>query len=310
MLRRAMTELLHSALYFGETRDHWWNHDFLALMAERLALDSPRRVLDVGCGVGHWGRCVAALLPPGSRVVGVDREPTWVESATQKARERGLESVLSYVQSSAEQLPFADGSFDMVTCQTVLIHVADPARVLAEMKRVLAPGGLLLLSEPNNMPNHVARFAHPAMDLARVMRALRFYMAIELGKARLGLGFNSLGESLPGLVHAAGFRDITAHQNDRCNLLVPPYAHPGERAQVEEEVAFARDGVCGWPRDEARRYYMAHGADGLGASPDEFEREYDFALELERERVAALERRELAHAGGGVHYLISAKKPG
>jgi ubiquinone/menaquinone biosynthesis C-methylase UbiE len=303
-----MTDLLHSALYFGETRDHWWNHDFLALMAERLGLDSPRRVLDVGSGIGHWGRCVAALLPQGSRVVGVDREPTWVERATEAARARGLEGTLSYVQGSADHLPFAAGSFDVVTCQTLLIHVPDPARVLAEMARVLAPGGLLLLSEPNNMPNHMVRWAHPDMDLARVLRAVRFFMAIELGKARLGLGFNSLGESLPGLVAAAGFHDIVAYLNDRCNLLVPPYARPGERAQVEEERAFARDGICGWPRDEARRYYLAYGADGQGASADEFEREYDFALALDKERVAALERRELAHTGGGIHYLISARK--
>jgi ubiquinone/menaquinone biosynthesis C-methylase UbiE len=304
-----MAELLHSALYFGETRDHWWNHDYLALMAERLVLDSPRRVLDVGSGIGHWGRCVAALVPPGSRVVGVDREPTWVERASAEAEARGLSHLLSYVQGSAERLPFAAASFDVVTCQTLLIHVAEPARVLAEMARVLAPGGLLLLSEPSNMPNHVVRFAHPQMDLPRVMRAVRFYMAIELGKARLGLGFNSLGECLPGLVAAAGFRDIAAYQNDRCNLLVPPYARPGERAQVEEERAFVRDGVCGWPRDEARRYYLAHGADGRGATAEEFEAEYDFALQLERERVAALERRELAHTGGGIHYLISARKP-
>ena len=49
----------HSAEYFGDTRDYWWNADFLELMGKRLSLDRARDVLDVGCGVGHWGRLPA-----------------------------------------------------------------------------------------------------------------------------------------------------------------------------------------------------------------------------------------------------------
>jgi ubiquinone/menaquinone biosynthesis C-methylase UbiE len=305
-----MTEPLHSALYFGDTRDHWWNADFLALMAQRLALSTARRVLDVGSGVGHWARLLASLLPRGSRLVGIDREAVWVARANEEARTRGLEDVLSFVHGSADQLPFASASFDLVTCQTLLIHVPEPGRVLAEMQRVLAPGGRLLLSEPNNMAQHAVRWVRPDMDLARVLRLVRFSMAIELGKARLGLGFNSVGENLPGLLASAGFADIRVHQNDKGGMLVPPYATPGERAEVEEARRFAADGVFGWPRDEARRYYVAYGAEGHGATVQQFETEYDFALDMERERVAALERGELSQAGGGVQYLISAKKPG
>src|SRR3954447_15336071 len=187
-----MTEPLHSALYFGDTRDHWWNADFLALMTQRLALTTPCGVLDVGSGVGHWARLVTSLLPRGSRLVGIDREPVWVARANEEARTCGLEDVLSFVHGSADQLPFASASFDLVTCQTLLFHVPEPSRVLAEMRRVLAPGGRLLLSEPNNMAQHVVRWVRPDMDLARVLRLVRFSMAIELGKARLGLGFNSV----------------------------------------------------------------------------------------------------------------------
>jgi cyclopropane fatty-acyl-phospholipid synthase-like methyltransferase len=43
----------HSAEYFGETRDYWWNLDFLELMGRRLSLDRVQDVLDVGCGIGH-----------------------------------------------------------------------------------------------------------------------------------------------------------------------------------------------------------------------------------------------------------------
>lgn len=71
----------HSAEHFGDTRDHWWNLDFLRLMAKRWRLDAVRDVLDVGCGIGHWGMLLASVMPEHARVTGIDREPSWVERA-------------------------------------------------------------------------------------------------------------------------------------------------------------------------------------------------------------------------------------
>jgi cyclopropane fatty-acyl-phospholipid synthase-like methyltransferase len=79
---------LHSAEYFGDTRDHWWNRDYLELMAKRWGLAQVRSVLDLGCGLGRWGRTLAPLLA-GAQVVGVEREPEWVKKATDWARACG-----------------------------------------------------------------------------------------------------------------------------------------------------------------------------------------------------------------------------
>src|SRR5207253_78300 len=79
----------HSAEYFGDSRDFWWNADFLALMAARWNVTHVRTMLDVGCGIGHWGRTLAPVLPSDVRVTGIDREAAWVEKATQRAREAG-----------------------------------------------------------------------------------------------------------------------------------------------------------------------------------------------------------------------------
>ncbi|MGC1181960.1 class I SAM-dependent methyltransferase [Legionella sp.] len=57
----------------------------------------------------------------------------------------------SYQQGNANNIPFEDNTFDMVTCQTLLIHVGDVDHVLSEMIRVLKPGGLLVTVEPNNI---------------------------------------------------------------------------------------------------------------------------------------------------------------
>src|SRR5688572_24249644 len=80
----------HSAEYFGDTRDYWWNLDFLQLMAKRWRFDAVRDVLDVGCGVGHWGQLLASVLPESMRCIGIDREPKWIEQAAARAQTRGL----------------------------------------------------------------------------------------------------------------------------------------------------------------------------------------------------------------------------
>ncbi|MFZ4429870.1 MAG: class I SAM-dependent methyltransferase [Phycisphaerales bacterium] len=118
----------HSAEFFNEMRDHWWHADFLELMAKRLALGEVRRVLDVGCGVGHWSRSLAPVLSPEATVVGIDREPRWVKEAGEAAARLGLQPRFTYRQGDAFALPFDDGVFDFVTCQTVLIHLSEPSR--------------------------------------------------------------------------------------------------------------------------------------------------------------------------------------
>jgi ubiquinone/menaquinone biosynthesis C-methylase UbiE len=106
-------ERLHSADYFGPERDFWWNRDYLGLVAARLELGSVRSVLDVGCGVGHWGRALASILPLEATIVGVDRERESVARAARLAEARGLGRRLRYVQGAAEELRFKDGSFDL-----------------------------------------------------------------------------------------------------------------------------------------------------------------------------------------------------
>lgn len=54
----------HSKQYFNDTRDFWWNKDFLQLMANRLCLKDVQKVLDVGCGQGHWGLLLLPFLHP------------------------------------------------------------------------------------------------------------------------------------------------------------------------------------------------------------------------------------------------------
>jgi 2-polyprenyl-6-hydroxyphenyl methylase / 3-demethylubiquinone-9 3-methyltransferase len=101
-------------------------------------------VLDVGCGGGYLSEEFAKL---GFEVTGVDPAPESLECARRHAEHAGLS--ISYLSGSGERLPASDSSFDIVLCCDVLEHVDSPDRVLAEIARVLRPGGLFFYDTVN-----------------------------------------------------------------------------------------------------------------------------------------------------------------
>jgi len=119
---------------------HWWFVGKRLLVASLLeeVLDHPRlRILDVGCGTGG----VLAHLQHRARTFGVDRSPL----ALAYCRERGVAHVAC---ADGGRLPFAPASFDVVLLLDVLEHFADEAALLNAVRRLLRPGGSLLVSVP------------------------------------------------------------------------------------------------------------------------------------------------------------------
>jgi len=101
------------------------------------ALGAPSRALDVGCGTGSL-LDVLAEIPELDELQGIDASEIYAAAAT--ARFNG-DARVRVRQGDAEALPFADGIFDAALSQLVLQFVADPAAALAEMRRVVRPGG-------------------------------------------------------------------------------------------------------------------------------------------------------------------------
>jgi SAM-dependent methyltransferase len=96
-------------------------------------------VLDVACGTGVVARAAQDVVGPGGRVAGHDLNPAMLEVA------REVRPDLEWLQGDAEDLPFSDAEFDVVLCQSALFFFADPGRAVAEMARVVAPGGVVAL---------------------------------------------------------------------------------------------------------------------------------------------------------------------
>lgn len=293
----------HSAEFFKEFRDYWWNADFLELMGRRLSFENVSRVLDVGCGVGHWGRFLAPHLTSDTKLVGIDREEKWIRQATQHASRMGLGARYRYERGDATSIPFERESFDMVTCQTVLIHLKDPRQGLREMLRVLKPGGLLLLAEPNNFANRaVMNSLTEKLSVDEVMDRMKFELVVERGKKALGLGYNSLGDFVPGYLVELGATQIGVHQSDKGQPIFPPYMSPDQKASLALYREWVERQFIGWDRDEVRGYFLAG-----GGSEAEFERLYAMQVRDGEEIIKAVDAGTYHTAGGGVFYLISAR---
>ncbi len=295
-----MTEAPHSALYFTPTRDLWHSPTQLARCAEDWELHGAADVLDLGCGMGHWTRALAPHLRSLRSLVGVDGEQAWVDAVLPAWRAAGLVAELRAVRADVHALPFADASFDLVTCQTLLIHVRDVLGVLSEARRVLRPGGKLLVCEPNNLANVMADLAaDPALPVEEVLDVLRFNLLCQRGKQVLGLGDNSLGERVIGLMIQAGFAMVGARLVEKVHPLTPPYATEAEQLAIAEQRDLMDRGIAGWPRPEALRYYVA--AQGSDAG---FDAHYDRMLAYDRRVVDRIDQTDYARSGGSMQYLV------
>jgi SAM-dependent methyltransferase len=99
-------------------------------------------VLDAGCGGGGMP---LSFAEEARQVVGIDLAPRFVDAGHRLAAERGLRN-LHFTRADGQALPFPDASFDMVLSHAVIEHVADAARYMRELARVLKPGGTMYLS--------------------------------------------------------------------------------------------------------------------------------------------------------------------
>ena len=116
---------------------------FIAAIGEymdRLALAGTEAILDIGCGTGVAARTIARRPEVRGPVTAIDISPHLVEAGRRFAEQDGLGGRIDFRVGDAHGLGLPEGGFDAVVMHTLISHVADPASVLAEARRLLRPG--------------------------------------------------------------------------------------------------------------------------------------------------------------------------
>jgi SAM-dependent methyltransferase len=170
----------------------------------RFPIEPGERVLDLGCG---FGRHAFEAYRRGAHVVAVDRSPAEVEQVTAMFRamaaagEAPADVTARAVRADLLALPFPDAAFDVVMASEVLEHIPDDARAVAEIARVLRPGGRLAVTVPRWWPERVCwALSREYHDVAG--GHVRIYRGTELAERLRAAGLTPRGSHHAHALHA------------------------------------------------------------------------------------------------------------
>jgi len=244
---------LHNVQAYSENPPENYERYFVPAIGAPLADDLIRiaelgpgdRVLDVACGTGVAARYASKAVGTGGAVAGLDTNPGMLAVA-RSTTPTGM--AIDWSEASAEAMPFPDASFDAVVCQMGLQFMPDKHAALCEMRRILAPGGRLILNLPGPTPR---LFAIMGEALARNIsdEAAGFVNQV--------FALNDTAE-VQNLISGAGLREVSVQADTKSLPLPPPkeflwqYVHStplvGVVARMNDQRrgALERDVVAKW----------------------------------------------------------------
>jgi ubiquinone/menaquinone biosynthesis C-methylase UbiE len=178
-------------------------------LIDRTALRAGERVLDVACGTGIVARLAADQVGKTGTVAGLDVNPGMLAVARSVTRP---EISIDWHEASAEAMPLPNEAFDVLLCQMGLQFMADKLVSLKEMRRVLAPGGRLLLNTPGPTPP----------PLVIMAEALATHVGPEVAGFVHAVFSLHDAEELRRLLDGAGFTDVVLDRRLKTLRLPPP----------------------------------------------------------------------------------------
>lgn len=190
--------------YSGSAAENYQRH-FVPAIAEPVsaallstaALRQGERVLDVACGTGVVARHAAELVGPDGTVTGIDLSPDMIDVA--EATPAPVAPPIEWHVGDATSLPFPDSSYDVALCQMGLMFIEDRGAAVAEMHRVIAPGGRVVVGTPGEIQP-------PFIVLER---AIVEHISADLGGFVRAVFSMHDPEAVAALLRDAGLREVT-----------------------------------------------------------------------------------------------------
>lgn len=160
---------------------------FLQYMVSISGVARHERVLDVACGPGA---CTLAFAERCGRAVGLDPSPELIARAREEAARRGAANV-AFTVGEVERIGFRDGAFDAAVCRFAFHHFTDPARVFAEMARVVAPRGWMVLVDVTASEDPVKAALHNRLERLCDPTHVRMLAESEFDRIFAAAGFSA-----------------------------------------------------------------------------------------------------------------------
>ena len=182
----------------------------------RLVADSPARVADVACGVG-WAAIAIAKAYPGVRVDGFDLDPSSLELARTHAAAHGVADRVTFAVRDAAD-PAAAGQYDVAVVIEAIHDLSQPVEVLGAIRRMLAPGGVLLVADEKTQ----AVFAGPGDDVERLNYGFSMLVCLPAAMndpSTAGTGAVMRPSTFEAYAHEAGFGSMTRLDEPELDML-------------------------------------------------------------------------------------------
>jgi SAM-dependent methyltransferase len=205
------------------------------IVRRALAARTAERLVDIGCGPGFYCAELAEEVGPFGSVVGVDSSAAMLELAERRCAEHGN---VDLREGAATSLPVEDASADAVVCVQVLEYVDDVAAALAEMRRVLRPGGRAVIWDIDWAT--VSWHSRDASRMRRVLEAWDDHLA-----------HRSLPRTLARDLRKAGLEDVRAEAHAFATIELDPDSYASVLTPIVEAFVAGRNGVR---KEEARAW--------------------------------------------------------